>query len=104
MLQAKLERGDLAEQVEYLWGRERAIEYNLLEEAVSSSRRRRSRCSGSSRRSSSASAPKPTCGHRAVGEPFGPAMMIAVQDRLKHLAETRSRSGSATSHMTASSG
>jgi hypothetical protein len=86
MLQAKLERGDLAEQVEYLWGRERAIEYNLLTNASLEPAKTLEmlkqleeivlgECSEAHLR------------HRVKGEPFGPEMMITVLDRLKHLAE-----------------
>jgi hypothetical protein len=86
ILQAKLERGDLAEQVEYLWGRERAIEYNLLTNASLEPAKTLEmlkqleeivlgECSEAHLR------------HRLNGEPFGPAMMITVLDRLKHLAE-----------------
>jgi hypothetical protein len=90
VLQAKLERGDLAEQVEYLWGRERAVEYNLLGEASQSPEQTLQmlkqleevvlgECSEAHLRA------------RTGGEPFGPAMMIAVQDRLRHLANNEPR-------------
>jgi hypothetical protein len=90
VLQAKLERGDLAEQVEYLWGRERAVEYNLLEAASQSPEQTLQmlkqleevvlgECSEAHLRA------------RTTGEPFGPAMMIAVQDRLRHLANNEPR-------------
>ena len=87
ILRAKLERGDLDEQFDYLWGRERAVEYNLLGEASQSPENILEmlrqleevvlgECCEAHLRA------------RAVGEPFfGTAMMIAVQDRLKYLAK-----------------
>lgn len=86
ILREKLEHGDIGEQFDYLWGRERALEYNLLGEAEQSSEKVLEmlpqleqvvlgECSEVHLRA------------RAVGEPFGAAMMTAVQDRLRHLAE-----------------
>jgi hypothetical protein len=83
---SKLERGDLGEQFDYLWGRERALEYNLLgeveqypEKVLDDLRQLEEvvlgECCEAHLRA------------RAGDDPFGAAMMIAVQNRLRHLAE-----------------
>ena len=86
ILRAKLERGDLGEQFDYLWGRERALEYNLLGEAGQSPEK----VLATLRQLEEVVLGECCEAHlrtRGAGEPFGEAMMIAVQDRLKCLVE-----------------
>jgi hypothetical protein len=88
VLEEKLKRGGLADEVEYMRGRERAAEYHLLEDI--------------DRRSDEYPALLTQLEQMVLGEcleahlrarqsadPYGPKMMIDVQDRLKRLASER---------------
>ncbi|WP_165070853.1 dsDNA nuclease domain-containing protein [Paludisphaera rhizosphaerae] len=87
ILREKLERGHLGEQFDYLRGRELAAEYNQLEDVHRSPEQAQrelkqleevvlGECSEAHLRA------------RLDGEPFGPRMMVAVQDRLRRLADS----------------
>lgn len=88
VLRAKLERGDLADQVDYLRARVRAAEYNLLELAA----REPAALPALLRQVEEVVLGECTEAHlraRVGPEPYGPAMMIDVQDRLRGLARDR---------------
>lgn len=84
----KLEKGGLADEIDYLMERERAAEFNLIEDATRRPhiypallRQIEQTVLGECREAHLRARQSP--------EPYGPQMMIEVQDRLRHLAEHR---------------
>jgi len=88
ILREKLGHGDLADQVDYLSERARAAEYNLIEIATMQS----DGFSALLRQVEQMVLGECTEAYlraRVAGEPYGPAMMIDVQDRLRRLSQER---------------
>jgi hypothetical protein len=88
VLEQKLQRGGLAEEVEYMRERERAAEYHLIEDTT----RRPHQYPGLLRQLEQMVLGECVESHlraRQEENPFGPIMMIDVQERLKQLAHER---------------
>lgn len=90
VLKAKLEGGDLKDQVEYLSQRERDAERHLMGEIL----RRPEKSQSLLRRLQEVVGGECSEAHlraRVAGVPYGPRMMIDVQDRLRRIAKDEPR-------------
>lgn len=88
VLEEKLTRGGLAEEIEYMRQRERAAEYNLIEDAT----RRPDQYPGVLRQVEQMVLGECIEAHlhaRQQVSPYGPAMMIDVQERLRRIVRER---------------